>query len=777
MAELSLVGRPVSKVDAAEKVTGRTVYIHDLSVPGMLFGKILYADRPSAGIREIDTSEAEKVPGVRAVVTGYNTPEVRFGFLKDNTALKKDRVRQYRDELAAVAATSEEAAAEALAKIRVVYEDLPAVFDPLEALEPEAPLLYERDARGKPLRDNRLRLPWKFESGNVREAEEVSAFVAEGDYETGWVTHCCLGTSGCIASFDTRDNLTIYSNTQIPSLAKSDYQEALTAMGVEGRVRVVNAAIGGGFGSKLDTYAHEYIAILLAHRTRKPVKIVFDREQEFFATSPRQPARIRVRQGCDADGRLTFRAISMVLDNGAHTSWGATTPNVMLLPATSLYRVANVSFEATCVFTNNTYAQAMRGYGNPQVTFAIEANLDELAAKAGIDPLEMRRRNLNLPGETTPQGARITTCGHAECLAAVEKGLGWSGAQEGPREVRGRKARGRGLASMMHVGGGAKIYKSDGCGTFINVDDYGKVQVFTGSMDIGQGLDTILSQIVGETLGIDVGDITVVAGDTDTCPWDAGVHASRSSFVAGNSALGAAKIIREQILAFAEQELEAPRELLELRGGKVFCLEDPSKSMPFAKVVRKAHFSTSGNRMFAAAHYFEPANEPLDKDLRGNNSCAYVWGCHGVEVEVDTETGHVEIVKYVAAHDVGKALNPLLLKGQLYGAVLQGIGFSLSEEMIFDAGRLLNPNFRDYKILTAMDALSVETVIIETNDEQGPFGAKGIGEPGLVPTAPAIANAVYDAVGIRLNKLPMKPEAVLEALLRRRAGEGARTDP
>ncbi|MHB8763227.1 MAG: xanthine dehydrogenase family protein molybdopterin-binding subunit [Deferrisomatales bacterium] len=770
MPELCVVGKPIPKADAPEKVVGRTAYIHDLALPGMLHGRILYADRVNARICHIDTAEAERVPGVKAVLTADNTPEIRFGFLKDNTALKKGRVRQYRDELAAVAATTPEAAEEALGKIRVEYEDLPPLFDPAEALAAGAPLLHETDPRGKPLKDNRLRLPWKVEAGDVGAGEAASAFVVEGEYETGWVTHCCMGTSGCIASFDTQDHLTVHSNTQIPSLAKNDFQEALKAMGVTGRVRVVNAAVGGGFGSKLDTYAYEYIAILLAHRTRRPVKIVFDREEEFVATSPRQPARIKIRQGCDAEGRLTFRDISMVLDNGAYTSWGATTPTVMMMPSTSLYRVPNVRFQATCVYTNNTYAQAMRGYGTPQVTFAIESSLDELAERAGIDPYEMRLRNASEAGDVTPQGFRVGTCGHRPCLEEVAARLDWKAAKAAPKG-EGSKRRGVGLACLMHVGGGAKIYKSDGCGTMIKVDDQGRVDVYSGSMDIGQGLDTVLRQLVAETLGVPVGYVNVVIGDTDVCPWDVGVHASRSTFIAGNSALAAARLVRDQILAFAEETLEAPKEILALENGSVVCREDPSKTLSLEKLLRKAHFASSGNTMFMAANFYEPETDLLAGDFKGNFSGSYAWGCHGVEVEVDTDTGHVEILRYVAAHDVGKAINPMLLKGQVYGAALMGVGFALTEEMLYDRGKLLNPNFRDYKILTAADTLPVDPVLVETDDPAGPFGAKGIGEPGLVPTAPAIANAIYDAVGVRLKRLPMKPEVVLEAIL----AKGGRT--
>jgi xanthine dehydrogenase molybdenum-binding subunit len=766
MAELKAVGKSLPKQDATEKVTGRISYIHDLKLPGMLYGQILYADRVSARIVAIDTSEAEKVPGVRAVITGYNTPEVRFGFLKDNVALKKDRVRQYRDEIAAVAATSEEAANEAISKIKVTYEDLPAIFNPEEALAEGAQLMHETDSSGKPLKDNRLRLPWKFEAGDLEAGEQEADFAIEGEYQTGWVTHCCIGTSGFIASFDSHGDLTVHSNTQIPSLAKTDYQEALTAIGLNGRVRVVNAAIGGAFGSKLDTYAHEYIAILLAHKTGKPVRIVFDRQEEFTATSPRQPMKIRVRQGCTKEGKLTFRDMSLLLDNGAYTSWGATTPSVAMMPATSLYRVPNIRYEAVCVYTNNTYSQAFRGYGTPQVNFAIESNLDELAEAAGIDPLQIRLLNANVEGEVSPQGFNFKTCGHRECLETVAKKINWKVKKESPKAA-GSKVRGVGLASLLHNGGGAKIYRSDGCGTIIKMDDIGRVDVFSGSMEIGQGLDTVLRQFVSETLGIPTSMVNVVVGDTDVCPWDVGVHASRSTFVAGNSAIGAAKEIREQILKFAGELLEAPCEILEIDDAVVVCKEDPSKNIPLAKLLRKAHFAPSGNTMFMTAHFYEPPTELLSGDFKGDFSASYVWGCHGVEVEVDTDTGQVEVINYVAAHDVGRAINPTLLRGQIQGAVLMGVGYALSEEMVYQQGRLLNPNFSDYKLLTAMDGNPIEVVLVETNDPSGPFGAKGIGEPGLVPTAPAISNAIYDAVGVRIHELPMKPEVVLDALLKK----------
>ncbi len=762
MTDFINVGKRIPKLDAEEKVTGKALYIHDLKISGMLYGKILYSPHPHARILNINTSKAEKLPGVKAVLTGYNIPSIRFGFYKDNTPIKANKVRSRRDEVAAVAAIDPDIAAEAISLINVDYEPLSAVFDPEEAMKEGAPLIHEEHVSSKDKKPtNILNLPWFFKAGDVDEAKKNSTFVAENRFKVTWVTHCCMGTSGCIAEFDIKNNLTMYTNTQIPSLAQRDFTEALSAMGLGGKkVRVIKTAIGGGFGSKLDTYAYEYIAILLAYKTRRPVKILFTREEEFFATSPRQPAIIDITQGCTKDGILTFRDVRMILDNGAYTSWGATTPSVMMMPISSLYKVPNVRYRAQCVYTNNTYSQAMRGYGNPQATFAIESQIDILSEMAGIDPLDFRLRNSNTPGEITPQNFRVQTCGLRECIDIVAQKLDW-------RQNRGRRdGRGVGMASLIHVGGGARVYKSDGCGTIIKIDDFGTVNVFTGATDMGQGADTVIAQIVAEELGVRVEDIVVIHTNTDVCPWDVGAHASRTTFVAGNSARGAAKKLKSQILEIAQKILGESIENLDIRDRIIFSKKDPEKKSPIGKLLRAAHYTSSGN-MIMAENFYDPNNENLDKEFKGNLSLTYTYGTHGVEVEVDRETGEVKILKYVAAHDVGKAINPMLLEGQVYGGVVMGLGYALTERLILQNGKVMNPNFLDYKLLTAKDVPNIEPIIVETDDPFGPFGAKGIGEPGLVPTAPAIANAIYDAVGIRITDLPITPEKILSALKRK----------
>lgn len=750
MKNFQTVGKRIPKKDAIDKVTGKAQYINSMKLPGMLYAKILYSKYPHARIVSIDTSKAEKLYGVKAVLTGDRIPPIRFGFYKDNTPLKTGKVRSYRDEVAAVAAIDPEIAKEAVDLIKVDYEELPGVFDPEEAMQEGAVLIHEEH------KTNVLRLPWNLNIGDVDKARASSDCVVKNRFKLTWVSHCCMGTSGAIADVDFQNNLTMYSITQIPFLAQRDFNDALKAMGLKGKTRVIQATIGGAFGSKLDTYAYEYIVMLLAYKTRKPVKILFTREEEFFATSPRQPAIIDIEQGCTREGKLTFRNVSMILDNGAYTSWGATTPSVMMMPISSLYRVPNVRYKAQCVYTNNTYSQAMRGYGNPQATFAIESQIDMLAEEAGIDPMEFRLLNSNMPEDTTGQGFHITTCGLKECIEKVGEELNWKSREK----VEGR---GIGMASLIHTGGGARVYKSDGCGTIIKVDDFGRVYVYTGASEIGQGSETAIAQVVAEELGVRVENVNVINNDTDVCPWDVGAHASRTTFVACNSALGAAKKIKHQMLEFAGSALEEHPEKLEAKEGVIFSRQDPEKKIAIGKLLRNVHYKNMGTMLMAECFY-DPMNEMLNKEFRGNLSMTYTFGTHGVEVEVDKESGKVEILKYISAHDVGKAINPMLLEGQIYGGAIMGIGYALTEQLVLTEGKVRNGTFRDYNMLTARDVVPMKSFIVETQDKSGPFGAKGIGEPGCVPSGPAIANAIYDAIGIRITDLPITPEKILAAL-------------
>jgi CO/xanthine dehydrogenase Mo-binding subunit len=794
MPDHLFVGKSIPRTIEADKVTGKAVYINDLKRPGMLYGKILYSTHAHARIKRIDTSRAERLQGVRAVLTGQDIPDVRVGFLNDQTVLKKDVVRQFRDEVAAVAAISPEIAEEAVSLIKVEYETLPAVFDPFEAMKQGAPLVHETDARGRPLKSNILPLPWKFAVGDMEQARKEAAYITKDSVSTTWVNQCCMGTSGCIAEFDQNNNLTLYDQTNVIFGHIGRISEYFSRIGLAGKkIRVVNPIVGGSFGTKLDTDIYEFIAIQLALKTRKPVKILFDREEEFRALPPRQPAVFTIEQGCDREGRLIFRHCEAILDNGAYTSWGATTPSVMIMPMSSLYRVPNVYFKATCVYTNNIYAQAMRGYGNPQATFAVETSMDSLAEAAGIDPAEFRLINRNRPGDETPMNLKITSCGLEECITAVKERLQWD-------QKRGKqKGRGMGMASLIHVAGGARVTKSDGHGIMVKLDEFGHVDVIESGTDQGQGSPTVISQIVAEALGARPEDIFLTFGDTALALWDAGTHASRHTFMAGNAAIIACAKAKRQILdmaveliprivkgnfkrmkrkdpEFVEPDLDygliANPEDMDIRDRMIFPKKEPDHpyfKVPMASILREGlHVGIGESRVVAAEAFYDPPTEMLNREMKGNLSMTYAFGTSGVELEVDEETGEVKILKLVAAHDVGKAMNPTLLLGQIYGAGYTGVGYGLTEEIKVRNGRVMNPSFRDYQMLTAMDVIPIETVIVEPGDRDGPYGAKGVGEPGLVPTAPAIANAIYDAIGVRIRDLPITPEKILTALKERK---------
>jgi CO/xanthine dehydrogenase Mo-binding subunit len=790
MKDFHHIGKPIPRPDAPDKAAGKAHYIHDLQRPGMLYGKIKYSKYAHARIKHIDITKAERIPGVKSVITANNTPGIRFGFLRDNLALKKDKVRQFRDEVAAVAAIDPDIAAEAVDLIRVEYEPLPGVFSPHEAMKEGAPLVHETDPRGQSRSHNILPVKYHHESGDLDAGKRAAKHAVEGEFTTPLVQHCCLGTAGCIAEFDMNGNLTIWAKTQIPFLAQRDFNRALSNMGLKGKnTRVIVPALGGGFGSGLDTHAYEYIAILLAFRTGQPVKIVYSRREEFSNLSPRQSSRTRILQGCDQNGKLTFRQVEVLQDNGAYTSWGATYPSVMMMPATSLYRVPNILFDAKLVYTNNTYCQAMRGYGNPELTWALESNMDELAEEARIDPFEFRMLNRNEPGDTTPMGLKISTCGLEECLETVAKKLNWKSG------TKKDKNRGIGIASLIHVGGGGRIYRSDASGMILKLDDFGNVNVFHGGVEMGQGLHAILIQSVAEALGVMPDKVFINPTDTGTCPWDVGTHASRGAFMAGNAAILAAQKLRGKIFELAEELFpeEAEKNLknyleknpeynpldidvakavkkdrFELQGGYIFIRDFPNEPwlrMDLGRLLRAAHFRQQG-QMLTTEVFYDPPNELPDFEKGfGNISATYAFGTQGAEVEVDTETGEVKIIRMVAAHDVGKVLNPPGLKGQIYGALAQGVGYALYEELKSAEGKIENSDFRDYKIprTPEMD-FPIDIEFIETNDTFGPFGAKGVAEPGLVPTAPAISNAIYNAVGVRIRDLPITPEKILKAL-------------
>src|SRR5216117_52693 len=748
-----VIGTTVPKRDGAEKVTGRTRYLHDLVLPRLAHGKILRSRYPHARLVRVDARRARALPGVLAVLTGDDVEPRPFGFAKDQTALKRGKVRSVRDEVAAVAAETPEIAEAALALIDVEYAELPAVFDPHAALAPGAPLVHEE------LGGNAHPLRYQFSCGDVDRAFAQAAGVVEDSYRLTFVTQACLGTMVAIADWDLAGNLTMWTTTQVPFLYQRDLGEGL---GIGGdRVRVLQPPNGGNFGRGLDLYPIDVIAALLARSCRRPVKVEFDRVEEFIACPGREPCTIRLRTAADGDGRLLARDAHVTIDNGAYTSWGSTTPYVMLATVAGLYRVPNVRFDTTIVYTNNPYSGSMRGYGNPESTFAVESQMDDLADRLGLDRLELRRRNASKPGDVNPQGFVLTSFAMTECIdAAVEE------IRRDPPPLRPGWKRGVGYAGMFHVAGGARIYRSDGCGAIVKLDDFGKVSLLTGASEVGQGSETVLAMIVAETLGVPLERVDVVNSDTSVRPWDVGVHASRTTFIAGNAALLAARGLKEKLLALAASVMDERQEDLELCDGRVRVKGHPERSMEYDRVVRAGHFRAGGRTLVTEAFY-DPPTEMLSKDLRGNVSAAYAFAAQAALVEVSEATGQVQVLKVASAHDVGRALNPPAAEGQIHGGIHMGLGYALSEELLIQEGRVVNPQFMEYALVPPSDMPEIVVELIETVDEAGPFGAKGLGEAGVIPVAAAVANAVKDAVGVRLTELPMTPERVFRALAAR----------
>ena len=503
----TLIGSRVKKPDAADKATGKTRYINDMVLPQMLIGKVLFAGRPHAKIVSIDVSAAERLPGVHAVLTGKDAAGLKFGFVRDNVPLK-EKVLCEHDEIAAVAADTEEIALKALELIKVEYEDLPAVFSPEAGREASAPQLRENFPDNKSLR-------FEFKHGDLATAEAASDFIADNIFRPHHVTHCCMGTSCAIADFDNNGKLTIWTQTQYPYNYKMDLAPALGI--APGDIRVIQPPVGGAFGSKLDVYPYEPIAALLARKTGRPVKVIYSREEEFKASPTRQAAIIHMRTGCTRDGTLTFRTADVLLDNGAYTSWGPTIPVIMMRTTSGHYRVPVVDFQAQAIYTNNPYAGSFRGYGNVQTTFATAQQMDILADQVDIDPLAFHLKNAQKSGEVTPQKSFLRECVLAECLETAARASDYSrkrAAYAAERGKPGRYKKGIGLASSIHNAGGAKIHKSDGIGTILKVDDYARVTVITGASEIGQGIDAVINLIVAEELGVPLDELKVEHGTT-----------------------------------------------------------------------------------------------------------------------------------------------------------------------------------------------------------------------------------------------------------------------
>ena len=754
--DLKVIGNATKKLDGAVRVSGQAIYGHDVKFPNMLYGAILRATYPSAKIKSINLDKALTLPGVHCIITADDIDVNRIGYKRDHPILKSGEVNCIRDEIAAVAAESQEIARQALRLIEVEYEVRKGVFDPFEAMKEEAPLINKFKTQDFP--NKNMAETFHYEHGDLADEMARSVCKVKRRFSLPRVSHCCLGTSNITAEWSAvEQKLTLYSSTQVPFLYQRDLAHCLKMD--PSRIRIIQPVIGGGFGSKLDMLPFEPICCLLAIKAGKPVQLIYNREEEFIASPTRQAMIIDLEMGCDKDGHFTYRKVTEYMDNGAYTSWGATTPFVSMQSFSSLYRVAACTFDAIGIYTNNPYAGSFRGYGNPQATFAIERNIDLLAEQLGIGKDEIRKINCNQQGDVTGQGLVYSTCGLPESLDTVINESGFVKKQH--QKKNGRYRKGIGLASMLHVGGGAKIYPSDGCGTTLKIDPFGFLTIITGSNEIGQGSETVLAMMASEELGISLDRINVINTDTDVKPWDVGVHASRTSFVAGNSLLGAAAILKNKLSKKAAQLLQTKTDDLLFEKGLITA-KSTGAFYKLDKVVRELHFKAP-NELCIASYFYEPSSKFQDKGFKCNVSGTYAFASQAIEVEVDTYTGNVRVLDVYVAQDVGKVLNPLGLDGQIEGGVVMGMGYAITEELKMENGVVLNPNFHEYKLPTASDIPNIHFYPVETMDPQGPYGAKGVGEAPLIPTAAAIANAVCNALDIEILSLPMNPEKVLSA--------------
>ena len=741
----AVVGKRIPKLDAPDKVTGRTVYADDLRMSGLLIGAIKRSPHPHARIVAIDTAAAETLPGVHAVIHAGNVQQRPFGYGGDNIPLKGRVVRCVGDEVAAVAAVDAATAQRAIDLIDIEYELLPAVDDPFEALDPGAPRIHdELDI------DGNVSMKWNFETGDLAAAEQRSAVIVRGSYSSPQAAPAPIETHVVIAGFDAEGSLEVISPVHMVFMYRKELADCL---GLDWRrINVRQPPVGGSFGGKIDIDAHDFITVMLARAAKRPVKLAMTREEEFIGSRTRQPIHFELRTGASADGTLLFRHAEVVSDNGAYNAWGSHALLVAMNTVTSMYRVETSRLNAKVVYTNKNYGGSVRGFGNPQATFAVEQQMEELADALGIDPMEFRLKNANRAGDVTPQGLRITSCGLSECLEAVRDKSGWNERRGAMRS----ECRGLGAAAYVHVGGGARIYGSDGCGAMIKIDDSGRVALISGSSELGQGSETALAMIVAETLGVPLEAVSVSHNDTDVKPWDVGVHASRTTFVAGNAARMAAAKAREELLAGAAELLGCPAASLQMRAGVISAHDDPDLTLRYDKAVRR-RLLREGSSIIMASAFYDPPTQRQDENYIGNISATYGFGAHVAEVEVDPETGMVRLVGLWAAHDVGRAINPMSCEGQIEGGAAMGIGLALSEELSVANGRFPAPNLHDYGMPTAVDVPPIDVTLVETTDALGPFGAKGIGEGGIILPPAAIANAVADATGVRPRCYPMRP--------------------
>ena len=763
----SIIGKPMAMTDARAKVTGLGKYADDLSVPGMLIGKILHSPHAHARIRSIDTSQAEALAGVKVTAAGEDARNP-YGILPiwhDERAFALGKALYIGDNIAAVAATTPEIAEQALDLIRVDYEQLPAWFDPEQSMKAATNWINEE-------RPQNVEKEYHHVFGDPEKGFGEADFVAEERYYAGEVNQAAMEPHATLAVWEPDERLTVHSSTQVPFYLHRTIA-AVCEMPMS-QIRVIKPLIGGGFGGKSEIIPLEVAACVLAKKSRKPVKITYTREEVFLAHRGRPITIVYLKVGMTRAGKITAVQARVIQDGGAYCGYGPVTVLYSGALLGAIYDIANVQYDGFRVLTNKPACGAMRGHGTVNVRFAFESILDQLSHQAGLDPLEVRRRNLLRAPCITANSLRVTSYGLPECVEKVFERSGWA-------EKKGKLPYGKGvgMACSHYVSGAANpIIRSNMPHTtvHIKIDRDAAVTVYTGASEIGQGSDTMQVQIAAEVLGVTADRIKLVAADTELTPIDLGSYSSRVTFMAGNACLNAAKDMRDQIIAAVARKFGCAAEDFEAKNGRISHKSDAGKSFSFDEAVGVAlefHGALIARGTYAPP---ETARGGKFKGAGVGPSPAYSYSAQVAEVTVDPETGHVRVDKIVAAHDCGKALNPLTVEGQIEGSVYMGFGQALQEDMIWKDGRLMNPSLLEYRIPATKENPEIESIIVESIDPEGPFGAKEAGEGSLAATIPAIANAIFDAVGVRINSIPITPDKILDALREKQksaAGNGA----
>lgn len=763
-----VVGRPAGRVDALGQVTGRTVFADDLMLARTLTGKLLRSPHAHARIVRIDTSAAMALPGVKAILTGADLP-VLYGILpvsQDENALAVERVRYVGEPVAAVAATDPEIADRALELIEVEYEPLAEVTTIEEALDPSRPLIHAEGEGTNIHRETAL------EFGDVDEGFAAADHIREDVFFFQGTTHAALEPHSAVAAVGADGRLTLWSSTQVPH-----YLHRILAKVLEmpvGQIRVIATAVGGGFGGKTDVFSHEIVAARLAMTTGRPVKITLTREEVFYAHRGRHPVLMWVRTGFTTAGDITAMWFRSFLDGGAYGSYGAVSLLYTGQLQTTTYRIPAYRFEGVRVFTNKPPCGPKRGHGTPQPRFAIESHLDKAAGDLGIDPVMLRRRNLVEPFSQTVNHLRITSCGLAECLDRVAEASGFD-------DKRASLPYGRGVGVAVGAylsGAGLPIYFNEmpQSEVMLKVDRGGGVTVYSMAADCGQGSTTMLATVVAEVLGLEPKDMAVVTADTDLTPVDLGSYSSRVTFMAGNAALQAAEHLLALVMAAVAEKLDVAPELLSAAEARIVVDGAPDKSVSWDEAVQLAE-ARSGTLVATGSYRPPPGIGGRYRGAGVGPSPAYSYSACVAEVTCDPETGFVKVDQVWLAHDIGRALNPRLVAGQIEGSVHMALGEVLMEEHAFRGGLHQGPSLLDYKIPTILEMPPVESILIETDDPEGPFGAKEVGQGPLLPVIPAVVNAVHNALGIRIDETPLRPDTVLAALADLARGGSGRIGP